>query len=88
MGRAKSIVVAFIRTSLVPPLAGYLLTWLVSHGIKIETGLLYSLVTIILSGIWYLVFHMVEVLASNPKVKKWAGIFLGYSSTPNYEEKK
>ena len=85
MGNTKSIGVAFLRTSVVPPLAGFLATWLLSKGVKIEATWVYSLCTIALSGIWYLTLHMVEVLTAKPKVQKWAGIFLGHPTMPVYQ---
>lgn len=86
MNLKKQYVIAAIRTILVTPIAGFCITWLVAHGIKIEESWVYSAFTILFSGIYYLVVHMVEVLAKNPRIKYWAGIFLGYPSTPKYKE--
>lgn len=80
----KEIIIAFIRTSVVPPIAGFILSLGVKHGIEIKASWVNSLLVILLSGIYYIVLHVAEVLAKNPKVKKWAGIFLGYPKTPNY----
>lgn len=87
MNRTKALAVAFIRTSLVPPVAGFILTWAVAHGITINSTWVYTAATIMLSGIYYIGLHMVEIIASNPTIKKWAGIFLGYPTAPTYQEK-
>ena len=83
----KQIVIAFIRTSLVPPLAGFILAWLVKHGITANAVWLNNLLVIGLAGIYYIILHVVEVISKNPIIKKWAGIFLGYPSQPQYKEK-
>lgn len=80
----RNFIIAFIRTSLVPPMAGFILAWLVKHGISIQAAWVTSLLVIALSGIYYVIFHMVEVLSKNPRVQKWAGIFLGYPKQPTY----
>lgn len=87
MNQTKALVVAWIRTSLVPPLAGFILAYLTDHGItNINSTWIFTVVTIVLSGVWYMTFHLVEILAANPKIKKLAGIFLGYPSIPKYKE--
>lgn len=80
MSKFKEYVIALIRTSIVPPLAGWLLTRLPMFD---RTSIQVVLI-ILLSGVWYMVFHAIEVLAKNPTVKKWAGIFLGFPAQPKY----
>jgi hypothetical protein len=87
MGNLKQLGIAFIRTSLVPPVGGFVATWLLNKGINISGNMLYAAIAIILSGIWYLLLHAIEVLAKNPKVKRWAGIFLGYPVEVSYEKR-
>lgn len=80
MNKFRDYVIALIRTSIVPPIAGYILTRLpMFDNTTIEMGLV-----VILSGIWYSVFHGIEVIAQNPTVVKWAGIFLGFPRQPAY----
>lgn len=80
MNKLKEYVVALIRTSIVPPIAGYLLTKLPMFSANSIQMALF----VILSGVWYTVFHGIEVLAKNPTVVKWAGIFLGFPKQPAY----
>ena len=87
MGNLKQIGIAFIRTSLVPPVGGFLATWLLSKGINISGTILYSVITLLLSGVWYVLFHAIEVLSKKPRVRKWAGIFLGYPVEVSYEKR-
>ena len=75
----KELVVSWIRTAVVPPIAALLLQWLLALGItSLNSNLVFNGVTLILTGIWYLIFRGLEIISSKPWVKKWAGIFLGY----------
>lgn len=77
--KVKELGVSFIRTSIVPPLAGFIGAWLVKHNItQIEQEWVFALTTLVLSGVWYLLFRAIEIISERPKVMKWAGIFLGY----------
>jgi len=78
MGKYKELVVSWIRTSVVPPTAALILTWLAQRNIQLPDTTVYWFVTLFLSGVWYVIFRGIEILSENPKVKKWAGIFLGY----------
>lgn len=80
MSRLKEYIVALIRTSIVPPLAGYLLTRLPMF----DRTSIEMVLVVVLSGVWYTVFHGIEVLSQNPTIKKWAGIFLGFPAQPKY----
>lgn len=82
--KLKDFGIALIRTSIVPPAVGFLATFFLSRGINVETGYITAGLTILFSGLWYIILHGVEVLAKKEKVRKWAGIFLGYPKTPNY----
>lgn len=88
MNKFKAIGIAFVRTSIVPPTAGFLATWMVSHyGVRIQTAWVYTGVSMFASGIYYLAFHLVESLAARPNVQKWAGIALGHPTQPTYLSK-
>lgn len=80
MSRLKEYIIALIRTSIVPPLAGYLLTRLPMF----DRTSIEMVLVVVLSGVWYTVFHGIEVLSQNPLIKKWAGIFLGFPAQPKY----
>lgn len=88
MTKLKELGISFIRTSLVSPTVGFLLMVATRHGIEIKASWLVALVTIVYSGVWYVLLRMVEIAAKNEHIKKWAGIFLGYPSTPKYEKDK
>jgi hypothetical protein len=82
----KPLGIAFIRTSLVPPVGGFVLKWFLEKGVDLsEKSTTVNIVTFtVLSGIYYLLFHFIETVAKNPRVRKWAGIALGYPSRPKY----
>lgn len=80
MTKLKEYVIALIRTSIVPPMAAYIITrFPVFEHTSVEMVLV-----VVLSGIWYSIFHGIEVLSQNPKIKKYAGIFLGFPAQPKY----
>lgn len=79
MKNIKELVVSLIRTSLVPPVAGFVLAWLTSHHVTaIHSEWVFTVVTVVLTGLWYVIFRAIELINTNPTVKKWAGVFLGY----------
>ncbi len=80
----KSLGIAFIRTSIVPPVGGFLVTFFLEKGINIDSSIIYTVVTFVMSALYYLVFHGIEVLSQNPKIKHLAGIALGYPAQPKY----
>jgi threonine/homoserine/homoserine lactone efflux protein len=87
MNSTKELVVAWIRTSLVPPTAGLILTWLANRGItSIEESWVFAVTTLVLSGVWYLLFRAIEIWSQNPRIRRIAGIFLGYPARPTYLE--
>ena len=87
LNKLKPLGIAFIRTSLVPPVGGFLIAKLLEWGIDVKPNspTVFYLVTVILSGLYYLGFAGLEALAKNPKVRKLAGIFLGMPKPPRYE---
>ncbi len=76
--------IAIIRTSIVPPVGGLVATFLLSKGIQIEEKYVFTALTILFSGIYYVVLHLTETLSKSPTVRKWAGIFLGFPARPAY----
>lgn len=86
ISKLKDLGVAFIRTSLVPPVGGYVLLKLTEWGFDVneKSDTVYYLTFMFFSGLYYLIVHGIETLSRNPKVRKWAGIFLGSRKTPDY----
>lgn len=84
MGNSKTLGVSFIRTSLVPAVGGWLGAKLILAGISVPAPWLFAAISLLLSGVWYISFHAIEVLSTKPKVRKWAGIFLGYPVEVTY----
>ena len=84
----KDLGTAFIRTSLVPPVGGFVLLKLAEWGIdlKEKSQHVYLATYVILSGLYYVVVHGVEVLSRNPSVRRWAGIFLGSPKKLTYTD--
>lgn len=79
MSNLKELGVSFIRTSLVPPAAALVIQWLLAHQITaLSSEVVFTGVTFLISGLWYVAFRGIEILSKNPTVKHWAGIFLGY----------
>lgn len=87
MNKAKAFGIALIRSTIVPPVGGSVVAFLTARGFNVNATWVIIALTTVLSGLWYIIFHAIEVLAKNPKVQKWAGIFLGYPSAPSYQEK-
>lgn len=82
MSNLKELGISFIRTSLVPPAAALVIQWLLAREITaLSQEVVFTGVTFLISGVWYIAFRGIELAASNPTVKKWAGIFLGYPRT-------
>lgn len=80
MNKFRDYVIALIRTSIVPPAVGFILTRIPLF----DRGSVEMVLVVLLSGIWYSIWHGVEVVAKNPTVIKWAGIFLGFPKQPAY----
>lgn len=79
----KEVVVSWIRTAVVPPLAAIIVQFLVTNGFDFANeSIVINALTFVFVGVWYLVFRGLEVLSENPKVKYWAGVFLGYPRNP------
>jgi len=82
MSNLKELVVSWIRTALVPPIAALVIQFFIQRGFQFNEGLVINAVTFLLIGLWYLVFRAIELLARNPRIKRLAGIFLGYPRYP------
>lgn len=80
MKKVPEFLIAVVRTSIVPPIVGFAAAHLPFLPIDKVT----VAVTFLISGIYYIILHGIEVAAKNPSVKKWAGIFLGYAKQPAY----
>lgn len=78
--KIKELGISFIRTSLVPPVVGFALTWLTDHHVTaIHASWVWTIVTVAFSAVWYVVFRGIEIATQNHTVQKWAGILLGYA---------
>jgi hypothetical protein len=76
----RELGISWVRTSLVPPAVGFLSTYLLEHNVvSISATWLTTVVTLAFSALYYLIFRGVELLASNPKVRRLAGTLLGYA---------
>lgn len=69
---------SIIRT-LVPLVAGWIITWLVAKGFSIDQGALENVLYGLFSGLYYIVVRFVEL--------KWPafGVLLGVAQQPSYE---
>lgn len=71
--------ISFIRTTIAPLVGAWIIKLLALWGWNFEPNTTFwSALTFILMGVWYLVFRGIEILAENPKIKRLAGIFLGW----------
>jgi len=77
---------SFMRT-VVPIVAGLILTALVHLGVAFSSDAVASVVTAVLTGGYYAVFRLLETLAVKIKSKPLAtiaGFLLGWATPPNY----
>jgi len=74
--------ISMIRTSIVPPLAGWLLLQAVRYGVTVDSGTVQLVVLTVLTAVWYGVMRAVELVAANPRVVRIAGWLLGSPSAP------
>jgi len=79
----------FISTmrTVVPFVAGWLLTLLVKAGITINSQSVTYVVTFVLVVAYYLVFRVLEVIGTRlrgTKLQTFAGVLLGWARPPQY----
>ena len=85
MSKLKEFGVSLVRTSVVPPLAGFILMKLAEWQITIDETTVSTIVFAVCSAIWYAAFRLIEIFSQNPKFIRWAGILLGAPKAPDYE---
>ncbi|MEU9347833.1 hypothetical protein AB0D74_42225 [Streptomyces sp. NPDC048278] len=81
-----NLFVSFMRT-VVPIVAGLVLTLLVRIGVTFDSAAVASVVTAILTGAYYTLFRLLETLAvkiRNRPLAAVAGILLGWATPPDY----
>ncbi|WP_051742359.1 hypothetical protein [Streptomyces xylophagus] len=81
-----NLFVSFMRT-VVPIVAGLLLTLLIHIGVTFDSASVASVVTTVLTGAYYTVFRLLETLAAkihNRPLATVAGILLGWATPPDY----
>ncbi|MEU6198928.1 hypothetical protein [Streptomyces sp. NPDC047061] len=77
---------SFMRT-VVPIVAGLVLTLLVHLGVRFDSASVASVVTTVLTGAYYTVFRLLENLAVKIRSRPLAtvaGVFLGWATPPDY----
>ncbi|MFF3190569.1 hypothetical protein [Streptomyces misionensis] len=78
--------VSFMRT-VVPLVAGWLLTLAVRAGVEINSATVTSIVTVSLAAAYYLLFRLLEWLgqrANGTALQNLAGLLLGWARPPQY----
>ncbi|MFK0158104.1 hypothetical protein ACIQVL_20395 [Streptomyces sp. NPDC090499] len=83
-----NLFVSFMRT-VVPIVAGLVLTLLVRIGVTFDSAAVASVVTAILTGAYYTLFRLLETLAvkiRNRPLAAVAGILLGWATPPDYPD--
>ncbi|MGW3105335.1 hypothetical protein [Streptomyces sp. NPDC001100] len=83
-----NLFVSFMRT-VVPIVAGLLLTLLVHIGVTFDSASVAGVVTAVLTGAYYTVFRLLETLAAkihNRSLATVAGILLGWATPPDYPD--
>jgi hypothetical protein len=81
-----ALFVSFMRT-VVPFVAGWLLTLAVRAGIEINSATVTGVVTVALGAAYYLVFRLLELLGEHAKgtaLQNAAGLLLGWARPPQY----
>lgn len=81
-----ALFISFMRT-VVPMIAGWLLTLLVKAGISIDSEKVTYVVTLALVIAYYLAFRLLEVLGARlrgNKLQMFAGVLLGWARPPSY----
>jgi cell division inhibitor SulA len=83
-----NLFVSFMRT-VVPIVAGLVLTLLVRIGVTFDSAAVASVVTAVLTGAYYTLFRLLETLAvkiRNRPLAAVAGILLGWATPPDYPD--
>ncbi|WOX14112.1 hypothetical protein [Streptomyces sp. N50] len=83
-----NLFVSFMRT-VVPIVAGLVLTLLVRIGVTFDSTAVASVVTAVLTGAYYTLFRLLETLAvkiRNRPLAAVAGILLGWATPPDYPD--
>ena len=78
---------SIVRT-LVPLLAGWVITLLTGLGLTVDSATVAGGITVAVAGAYYVAFRVVERLAarrSMPWLRTAAGLLLGYAKPPRYE---
>jgi hypothetical protein len=81
-----NLFVSFMRT-VVPLVAGLVLTQLTRIGVHLDSAWVASVVTTVLSGAYYTVFRLLEQLAAKIQYRPLAivaGMLLGWATPPDY----
>lgn len=81
-----ALFISYIRT-VVPLVAGWLLTLAVRSGITIDSYMVTSAVTVALAFVYYLAFRLLEVLGTRLRgtaLQTLAGALLGWARPPSY----
>lgn len=81
-----ALFVSFMRT-VVPFVAGWLLTLAVRAGIEINSATVTGLVTVALGAAYYLAFRLLEVIGERARgtaLQNLAGVLLGWARPPSY----
>jgi hypothetical protein len=83
-----NLFVSFMRT-VVPIVAGLVLTLLVRIGVTFDSAAVASVVTAVLTGAYYTLFRLLETLAvkiRNRPLAAVTGILLGWATPPDYPD--
>lgn len=81
-----ALFVSFMRT-VVPFIAGWLLTLAVRAGIEINSATVTAVVTVALGAVYYALFRVLEVVGQRAKgtaLQTVAGLLLGWARPPQY----
>lgn len=79
-----NLFISLMRT-LVPLVAGWLITLAVSLGVNLDSGVVTTMVTTLITLAYYAVFRFLENAAkSAPKMQKLFGVLLGWARPPDY----
>ncbi|MFI1607864.1 hypothetical protein ACH4YN_38120 [Streptomyces griseofuscus] len=81
-----ALFVSFMRT-VVPYVAGLLLTLVVRAGVEIDSATVTGVVTVALGVAYYLVFRLLEWIGERLRgtaLQTFAGVLLGWARPPSY----
>lgn len=77
-----------IMRTLVPMLAGWVITLLTGLGLTVDSGTVAGGITVVVAGAYYIVFRVAERVAERlrvPWLRTAAGLALGYATPPRYK---